>query len=128
MPNVFTLEDLESAIEREYAPLTFKIGEDEFVLQSLLRVDKKIREAVIDRLNALDKTGEVGPDGKTIESSEPSEDDTLAAVQFVLKSVTKGPGGPKLVRLLGNDLIRNMTLMRKWSEATRPGEATDSPA
>ncbi|WP_190821959.1 phage tail assembly protein [Saccharopolyspora pogona] len=114
--NVFTLDDLDAAIEREYAPLTFQAAGEEFVLRSLLRVEKKRRDAVIAKLKELDDAGD-----------DIDEDLALSTVQFILKSVTADDRGTKLLKALGDDLLRFMRLLSMWSEATQPGEATASP-
>jgi hypothetical protein len=129
MSNVITLEDIDAAIEKKYAPLVLRFGDDEFVLQSLLRVDKKVREAVIDKLKELDGKIETDDEGKPIEVDDDlDEDKTIATVKFVLRSVTKDGKGAHMVKYLGNDLLKHMTLLSMWTEATKPGEATDSPA
>lgn len=116
--NVFTLEALEAEIERQYAPLKFQAGNEEFVLRSLLRVGKKDRDEVMSKLKDLDADEN---------AEELNEDEALATVQFVLKTVVADNKGTKLVKVLGDDLLRNMKVLEKWVEATQPGEATDSP-
>lgn len=114
--NIFTLEDLDAAIEREYAPLRFQAGGEEFVLRSLLRVEKKQRDAVVEKLKELDDNQE-----------ELDEDSALSTVQFVLKTVVADNKGAKLLKALGDDLLRCMKVLEKWTEATQPGEAKVSP-
>lgn len=115
MSNVFTLDDLNAEIEKKYAPFIFKAGDQEFTLVSLLRVDKKVRKAVQDRLAELN-------DGKD-ENDTVSEDDTVATIEFVLSSVTQDNKGRALIRLLGGELVKLSTLMEVWKEQTQPGEA-----
>lgn len=115
----FTIDDLRAEIEREYAPLRFQVGAEEFVLKSLLRTDKKVREAVIARLEALEAAHN-GDD--TVD-----EDAALASVRYVLESVTEGGRGYRLSEHLGDDLLLCMKLLEKWTEATQPGERKDSP-
>lgn len=115
--NVFTLEALEAEIERQYAPLKFQAAGEEFVLRSLLRIGKKDRDAVMEKLKDLET-----------EDEELNEDVAFAAVQFVLKTVVADNKGAKLSKVLGDDLLRNMKVLEKWVEATQPGEATDSPS
>jgi hypothetical protein len=115
--NVFTLADLDAAIEREYAPLKFQAGDEEFVLRSLLRVEKKQRDAVIAKLKELEDQGD-----------DIDEDTALTTVQFILKTVCADAKGTKLLKTVGDDLLRCMKLLTLWTEATQPGEATDSPA
>lgn len=115
--NVFTLADLDESIEREYAPLKFEADGDEFVLRSLLRVDKKQRDSVVSKLKELEDQGE-----------DVSEETALSTVQFILKTVCADDKGTKLLKALGDDLLRCMKLLTAWTEATQPGEAKDSPA
>lgn len=115
--NVFTLEDLDAAIEREYAPLRFQAGGEEFVLRSLLRVEKKKRDAVVAKLKELDEHGE-----------DVDEEVALATVQLILKTVCADGKGDKLLKVVGNDLLRCMKLLTLWTEATQPGEAQGSPS
>jgi|SRR6187200_857198 len=122
MSNVFTLESLVEEVEREYAPLTIEAGDETFVLKSLFRCDKKVRDAVIDKLTELEGLYEQEDKKNSL-----NEDETLEAIAFVISNVTADRKGPKLVKLLKGDLMVSMTLLRKWREATQPGEATDSP-
>ena len=115
--NVFTLDDLDAAIEREYAPLRFRAGDDEFVLRSLMRVSRKEREAVVKKLETLENADD-----------DDSIDETavIEAVQFVVKTICADNKGAKLVKVVGDDIVRYMKLLAMWTEATQPGEAKDS--
>lgn len=116
MTNIFTLDDLDAAIEREYAPLKFQAGDEEFVLRSLLRVEKKSRDAVVKKLKELDSEGD-----------DVDEATALATVQLILKTVCADNKGARLLKVIGDDLLRCMKLLTMWTEATQPGEATASP-
>jgi hypothetical protein len=122
MGNVFDLDSLREEIEREYAPFVLQAGEQEFTLQSLLRVPRKVRDAVIERLKTLDTK-----EGKDVEVDDLDEDGTVEAIQFILSSVTKDNKGRGLIKVLGDDMVLLMKIMQKWQEATQPGEAQDSP-
>ena len=120
MSNIFNLESLDEEIEKQYAPLRFQIDGEEIVLRSLLRIPRKDRDAVLERLKTLERDEEAD----TLD-----EDEALAAVQFVLSTVAEGQGkGAKLTKALGNDLLRNMKVLEHWTEATQPGEAQNSPS
>ena len=121
MSKEFTLESLVEEIENEYAPLKFHADGETFILKSLLRVDKKVRDAVIERLKALEATA------NSDEDKETDEDEVLAGITFVLKSVTADNKGSRLNEILGNDILVGMKLLEKWTAATQPGEAKDSP-
>lgn len=120
MSNVFTLQSLDEEIERKYAPVKFEDNGEEFILVSLLRVDKKVRKEVMDRLQGLNTNADSDEDF--------DEDKTVAELEFVLSSVTREKRGAKLIRVLGHDLLRLMTLLKIWQEATQPGEAQGSPS
>jgi hypothetical protein len=131
MSNTFTLEALQEELENEYAPLVFQAGDEEFVLQSLLRVGKKTREAVIAKLRTLQPEPAEGESPKTeVDMADLDEDEAVEAIGFVLAAVVKGGAskGKKLRAVLGDDLGLHMKLMEKWQGATQPGEAQDSPS
>lgn len=117
-----TLDDIRAEIEKKYAPLTLEVKGEEFVLQSLLRVDRKVRDAVQEKLKGVggdpDENGEV-----QISTESANEDDVIQSIQFVLSSVTRDNKGARLVHLLPDDLLVLMEVMRSWKEATQPGEA-----
>lgn len=114
MSNIFTLDDLVAELENRYSPFVFKAAEDKaFTLLPLLRVDKKVRKAVQERLASIDK-------------EETDEDEVVASLEFALSSVTMDKKGPALVRVVGGDLAKLMILLEHWQKATQPGEASSS--
>lgn len=120
MSNIFTLDSLDEEIEKEYAPLRFQVDGEDIVLRSLLRIPRKERDAVVDRLKHLERNED---------QDSLDEDEALEAVQFVLQTVAEGKGqGDKLIKALGNDLLRNMKVLERWTEVTQPGEAKSSPS
>ena len=133
--NVFTLDALYQELEREYAPLVIPVGDEEYVLQSLMRVSSKTRQNVIERFKALgngqktDEDGEVDLDINDL--SEEQEAKMVENIRFILASVTKG-GMERGMKLMSNidpeDLLAHVTLLKKWQEATQPGEASNSPS
>lgn len=116
--NIFTLEALEEELERSFAPLVFRVGDEEFVLQNLIRVNKKDREAVQETLARMDLEN----------AADLDEDELVAAMHQLLKAVCKDGKGEKLVKLLGDDIAKLQVLLDKWAKATQPGEAEPSPA
>jgi hypothetical protein len=119
MSNVFTLESLVEEIEREYAPLKFQAGGEEFVLKSLMRTDRKVRDAVVERLKSLEAAHN--------SDEAVDEGELLEGIAFVLSSVTEGRKGARLMKVVGEDVLLGMKLLEKWTAATQPGEAKDSP-
>jgi hypothetical protein len=127
MGNIFTLESLEEEIENEYAPLTFQAQGTEFVMQSLLRIGKKDRGQVIERLKSIGAAaGSDEESDKPEDDEELDEDATIEAIEFVITKVTKDGQGRKLVTILNHDLLRLMKLLDRWTKATQPGEAKGS--
>lgn len=120
MSNTFSLEDLNKAIEKKYAPFYFTAGSDKYVLRQVLRLSKSEREIVVSELKALD--------GVSQDDSDVDEDKVLATIEKVLSTVTDGGKGHALIELLEHDLVRVQMLMELWIEATQPGEASPSPA
>lgn len=117
----FSLDDLRAEIEREYAPLVIQAGGHEYRLTPLLRTDRKVREAVLERLTSLQKAHD--DDEETVLD----EDAALENVSLVLQAVTEDGQGPRLIEQLDGDLLLSMKLLEKWTERTQPGEAKDSP-
>jgi hypothetical protein len=114
---VWTLESMQEELEREYAPFRFRAGGEDFVLRSLLRIDKTDRDKIMEELRLLSD-----------ENEDVDEDAMLGTVHFVLSTVTADGKGDRLVRAIGNDLLLNMKVLQHWTEATQPGEVTDSPS
>lgn len=125
--NVFTLESLEEEIERDFSPLTFTAGNDEFVLRNPLRLEADNRKKVMASLQTLEDARQTATT-KGGTDAQVDGDEMLETVQAILKAVTADKKGDKLVKILGNDLVRCMKVMERWMEATQPGEASDSPS
>jgi len=122
MTNRLTLDDIQAAIEKKYAPLTLEVKGEEFVLTSLLRTNRKVREAVEAKLKEM--VAKTGEDGEVVvDQDDVNEDKMIESLQFILSSVTKDNKGSRLVHLLPDDLLVLMETMKAWQEATQPGEA-----
>jgi hypothetical protein len=128
--NSFSLEDIDRELEAEYAPVEFTVQGDVYTLLPLLRVDKDRRKKAQDALKAFEskEDGTVVLDASVAEGDEDELEKLTQALKVVLSNVTKGPEyvGQMMVDKLGNDFLRHMKLMQKWSEATQPGEASSS--
>lgn len=118
MSNVWDLDAMRSALESEYAPMQLNAGGETFVLQSLMRVPKKVRTEVVEKMKALE----------TEDEDSLSEDDATDVLRAVIVAVTQDKRGDKLVKLIGDDLLLLQKVVGDWMEATQPGEATDSPS
>lgn len=122
MSNRLTLDDIQAAIEKKYAPLTLEVKGEEFVLLSLMRVPRKVRDAVQDRLKSMG--GEADENGEVVVSTVDTDEDVVVeSLKFILSSVTKDNKGSRLAHLLPNDMVVLMEIMQSWREATQPGEA-----
>lgn len=134
--NQFNLDNLRRELEAEYAPMKVEVGEETYVLQSLMRISKERRKAVIEHFKALeadtpeDESGEK-EEGKVevdLASLDVDEENVLIAVKGILSNVVQGPEGRgrQFVELLGDDMMLHMRLLEKWTKATQPGEAPSS--
>lgn len=112
--NVFTLDSLREEAQKKFAPvvLTLPDGTD-VTLSNLLKLPKKNRETVIEKLRKLEGDGGV--------------DEIVELSTDILLLIADG-GGPKLVKELGGDVTVIMQVLEVWMESTQPGEAKSSPA
>lgn len=117
MANVFTLDSLRDELERTYAPLVFQNGKDTYTLRQVLRLPKSERDFVAFKLKFLE----------TDNQEDTTEEEVLELLELIIKTVTDGGKGDKLVELLGHDLLTVKVLFDKWVEACQPGEASPSP-
>lgn len=118
MSNVFTLDDLNSAIESKYAPFYFHAGDDKYVLRQVLRLTTSERAIVTASLKELDSLNEDDVD----------EGNILRIMERVLSVVTDHGKGSQLISVLAHDLLRVQMLLEKWVEVTSAGEASPSQA
>ena len=109
MPNTFSLEDLNRAIETKYAPFYFTAGSDQYVLRQVLRLSKSERDMVVAEMKTLEG----------FQDADADEDGILSAIENVLSLVTDNNKGPDLVRLLDHDLIRVQMLLEMWGRISR---------
>lgn len=116
MTDVFTLADIDKALNDKYAPLVFQAGKKRFELRQILRLSSSEREAVVTKLEGLQET----PD------DEMTEEMVLDVMSFVLSLVAADGAGPELIEVLGSDLLRMKMLFERWMEDTQAGEAQAS--
>lgn len=117
--NVWTLDAMNDELAKRYAPLVFTAEGTEYTLVSLMRLSKADRKAVAKELEKIDTSDEA-------KEEEYDEDVITAAVEFIIKKVTKDGKGTALVKLMNGDMAMLMLLINRWAEATQPGEASDS--
>lgn len=121
MANVFTLDSFREEAENEFAPVKIELSDgSQVTLRNLLRLSKKERDAVLEKLESLKGL-------EDSESGELSDVDTLTTAAIdILKLVADN--GRKLAKELNGDVILIMRVLEAWLEATQPGEAQNSPA
>lgn len=116
MTNVFTLEDIDNALNDKYAPLVFQAGKTRFELRQILRLSSTEREAVVARLETLQETAD----------DEMTEEMIQEVLTFVLRTATANNKGDDLIAALEGDILRMKTLFEHWMEITQAGEAPAS--
>lgn len=112
MTNAFTLDDLNKAIEKKYAPFVFQSGREKFVLQQVLRLPDETRKIVQAQLQMLDDKKE-----------ELNEEEVKTILKAVVDNVLDGDKVDRLFEILDNDLVKITVLFEKWVEHSQPGEA-----
>src|SRR5690606_30188187 len=115
MTNTFTLEDLDAAIEQQFNPFVFIAGDEEFKLRNVVRLGEQERNVRLDQLKAMENLHQAEEDG-TLDIK-----DVVCVIQSILKTVTADGKGAKLVKVVGDDPMRNRVLLGKWMEATQTG-------
>lgn len=119
----YSLDDLRSDMDREFAPLTLEVGGETLVLQNVLRIEDRRRAAVMKALDDLAHL-KAKEDGDDLSPEEGMQ--SVAVVTEILKNVVKDGKGDKLVAAIDGDIPLTMKIMQLWQEATQAGEAESS--
>lgn len=112
MTNAFTLDDLNTALEKKYGAFVFQSGRQKFTLVQVLRLPKEQRQIVRAQLELLES-----------QKDELSEDEILAVLKAVLDHVVQDDKSDALMEILGHDLVKVTILFEKWIESSQVGEA-----
>lgn len=112
MTNAFTLDDLNNALEKKYAPFVFQAGRQKFTFTQILRLPKEQRDIVRAQLETLDN-----------KKDELSENDIIALLKSVLDYVVQDDKSDALLEVLGDDLVKLTVLFEQWVESSHVGEA-----
>ena len=124
MSNSYTLEDLQADLDKEFSPVKLTAGGREFKLRNLMRLSDAERESVFRALEVVSTDTE--------DESETLDSEAMAAmsdaVWTMLRALPADGRGEELVELIGGDLALGMKVVSIYTEATQPGEATDSPS
>lgn len=118
MSNSYSLDDLRNDLDREFAPLELTVGKTRVVLRNPLRLSSADRKVVLDAMKALDDDS----------LKEDDVDAMLDEIRKVLGACADAGKGDALISAIGDDVALAMKIMSLWSEATQPGEASNSPA
>lgn len=110
MSNIFTLDSLREEIEAQYAPVVLEVGDQEVTLTNLMRLPKKKRITVMDKVSLLN-------------ADDDEKDMEHIALEILLEVADK----PALLKKgLGDDLALTMKIVTIWMESTQVGEAESS--
>lgn len=112
MTNAFTLDDLNAALEKKYAPFVFQSGKEKFVMSQILRLPEEKREIVKAQLMLLED-----------KKDDLSEGEVRAILGAVVENVLTSGKSERLFEILDNDLVKITLLFEKWVESSQPGEA-----
>jgi hypothetical protein len=125
MSNLFSLDDLRDALDKEFAPLQLELDGETLTLRNLMRIPGNNRDEVLAALDVIQENK--GEDGEDEDQSAEDVKAMATAVEVVLRNVTGDGKGEKLVRTVNGDLLLGMKILELWTEATQPGEAENSP-
>lgn len=126
MANLFTLDKLREDVSKEFAPVKIGLSDGtEVTLRNLLRLGKKDRETVLEKLKVLESVGEKKDDDEAKTTIEDLDRLAEAGNDILLLVADHGR---KLVKELDGDFALILRVVETWMEATQPGEAQPSPA
>lgn len=114
----YSLDDLRNDLDKEFAPLQIDIGRTTVVLRNPLRLTKAERHVVFDASKRM-TSGELGDE---------DVEEMMELIRSVLSTSAADGKGEALVKAIGDDVALAMKIMQLWTEATQPGEASNSPA
>jgi hypothetical protein len=122
MGNVFTLDSLREEVEKEFAPVELVVSDGSTItLRNLLRLPKKERDVVLEKLKVLESVDKTG------ESQDANELDLLGSTSVEILALV-ADNGKKLEEELGDDLSVILKVLSVWMESSQPGEAESSPS
>lgn len=117
MSNVYSLEQLRSDLDKEFAPLVIDLGGGEVTLQNVMRLGVEARATVSASVSIV-----------TSDDTAVSIQERFDAMIAIFEKVTADGKGKALVKAVGDDYQAAMKILSLWTEATQPGEASSSPA
>lgn len=129
MSNVFTLDALRQETLSRYAPTVVVLPDESTVeLQSILRLGKKDREAVV---AAIDEIKDLDDDEDDDEVVDEFSESVCASIEKVIKLIANKP--KKLLAELDHDdprikVTMYTSVLSRWMGESQLGEAEPSPA
>lgn len=127
--NMFTLENLRDAADKQFAPVKIGLSDGtEVTLKNLLRLNKQDRELVKSKFKVINPEND-----ESDENAKSSTDDDLTGVDRVAEAaseiLSKVASDPrKLLKELDGDVGLILQVLETWMAGTQPGEAQSSPS
>lgn len=124
----FELDDIVEEVEKEFEPVDITIkGEQVAKLLPFLSLPKERRYKVYDAFGAVNANVDV--ESQDSDSMKAAEEDAIATIENLLTLVAMTEAqGRKLVKAANGRLLVLQGIVKRYMEATQPGEAEPSPS
>ena len=124
----FELDDIVDEVEKEFEPVDITIkGEQVAKLLPFLSLPKERRYKVYDAFGAVNANVDV--ESQDSDSMKAAEEDAIATMENLLTLVAMTEAqGKKLVKAAGGRLLVLQGIVKRYMNATQPGEAEPSPS
>lgn len=115
MSNTYSLDQLRSDLDREFAPLVIKVDGEDLVVRNVLRLHEEERNKALSLIGEFEK----------LENTEDAESVTKSfeLVRELLLVLVKDGKGKKLIDAIDGDDALTMSVFNKWQKETQVGEA-----
>ncbi|AWY06008.1 tail assembly chaperone [Rhodococcus phage Rasputin] len=114
MSNTYSLDQLRSDLDKEFAPVVIRVDGEDLVLRNVLRCGETERNAVLDKLAEFEDHGDSTEDAEAVKRS-------LEVIREVLTIIVKDGKGQKLVDALDGDAALTMSVFSKWQAEAQVG-------
>ncbi len=116
MSNVFTLDSLREAADKEFAPFKLALSEDTTVtLRNFLQLNKTTRDAVLAAVEGLN-------------SDDADINAKIDAATKIVELVCDPDGKKLLMKAIDGNLALLLQIINSWMGKTQLGEADNSPS
>lgn len=124
----FELDDIVDEVEKEFEPVDITIkGEQVAKLLPFLSLPKERRYKVYDAFGAVNANVDV--ESQDAASMKATEEDAIATMENLLTLVAMTEAqGKKLVKAANGRLLVLQGIVKRYMDATQPGEAEPSPS